>query len=39
MLDQGSDPNSTENSRLDSFAAVALIFLAVVTAVFWLSQL
>lgn len=39
MFDERSDSDANENSRLDSFAAVALIFLAVLTAVFWLSQL
>lgn len=32
------ESGTTGDSHLDAFAAVALIFIAVLTAVFWLTQ-
>lgn len=38
MQDHETQRGGDENSRLDAFAAVALILLAVITAVVWISQ-
>ncbi|KKN99489.1 hypothetical protein LCGC14_0135800 [marine sediment metagenome] len=37
MNDHDLQNTSQQDSRLDAFAAVTLIFLAVATAVFWVS--
>ncbi len=38
MQDQETHTGGDSHSGLDAFAAVALIFIAVATAVFWVSQ-
>jgi hypothetical protein len=38
MDDHETHTGGDENSGLDAFAAVALILIAVATAVFWVSQ-
>lgn len=38
MTDKNTHPDSSSDSRLDAFAAVSFILIAVLTAVFWVSQ-